>query len=492
MPKRASEFRLVRYFTATSLIAFVLVAAVLGYVFRQFSIGGLLRAQEEANVNLTRVFANDLWHQDFGPFVRAMEGKSAAELKAAPQVPQLHGKVLALMRGSNTFKVKVYDLKGMTVYSTELRQIGEDKSANAGVIAGLNGAITSELVHRNSFSALDREVMNRDLIQSYIPQYDPATGKVSGVFEVYSDVTLLLKEIGEKQWYVVGAVVALMAALYAALFLIVNFAQRVILRQRWEHDRVQEALRNAEAELVRSKSEFLSAAAHELRTPMTSVLGFSELLRSRGYDRAASRELVETIHSESGRLVHLVNELLELSRLEERTGGAFDFEWQPLAPIIERAIGELAIPSDELRVQAEIDRGLPPLLLDRGKIKQALVQILSNACRYSPRDTRIEVKVFRDRADGKVGIRVTDHGIGMSAEEQKHMFERFWRAEGSKNVPGSGLGLSLVKEIVAFHKGTIEVRSEPGKGTQITLWLPCAAPGIESRAKDEAATSRAD
>ena len=130
-----SEFRLVRYFTATSLVAFVIVAAVLGYVFRQFSIDGLLRTQEEANVNVTKVFSNDLWRDDFGPFVRAMEGKPAAQLKAAKELPELHRRVLALMRGSSTFKVKVYDMKGMTVYSTELAQIGEDKSGNAGVIA---------------------------------------------------------------------------------------------------------------------------------------------------------------------------------------------------------------------------------------------------------------------------------------------------------------------------------------------------------------------
>jgi hypothetical protein len=220
MPKRAAAFRLVRYFTATSLIAFLVVAAVLGYVFRQFSIDGLRDAQEEANVNLTRVFANDLWREDFGPFVRAMQGKSAAEVKAAPQIPQLHRKVVALMRGSNTFKVKVYDLKGMTIYSTELSQIGEDKSANRGVIAAWQGKVTSELVHRNTFSALEGEVQDRDLIQSYIPQHDPASGRVIGVFEVYSDVTPLLAEIRTRLWYVVGAVAALMAALYLALFLI--------------------------------------------------------------------------------------------------------------------------------------------------------------------------------------------------------------------------------------------------------------------------------
>src|SRR5947209_787402 len=104
------NFPLVRYFTATSLVAFIVVAVVLGYVFRAFSIDGLLRTQEEANVNLTKVFSNSLWQNDFGPFVRAMEGRPVAELKAAPRIPELHGKVLALMRSSTTFKVKVYDM----------------------------------------------------------------------------------------------------------------------------------------------------------------------------------------------------------------------------------------------------------------------------------------------------------------------------------------------------------------------------------------------
>lgn len=215
-------YQRVRRFTATSLVAFVVAAVVLGYVFRMFLIDSLVHTQEEANVNLTKVFSNILWRSDFGPFVKAMEGKSAAELKAARQLPELHGKVLALMRGSTTFKVKVYDMKGMTVYSTELAQIGEDKSKNAGVVAAWKDATTSELVHRNTFSALEGEVQNRDLIQSYIPQHDPATGKVVGVFEVYSDVTPLLAEIRKKQWYVMVAVVGLMAALHLALLLILT------------------------------------------------------------------------------------------------------------------------------------------------------------------------------------------------------------------------------------------------------------------------------
>src|SRR5262245_161446 len=92
----ASEFRLVRYFTLTSLVAFLVVIAVLGFVFRQLSIGGLLRMQEDANVNVTKILANELWASEFGPFVTAMAGRTPGELKAAPQIARLHTKVLAM------------------------------------------------------------------------------------------------------------------------------------------------------------------------------------------------------------------------------------------------------------------------------------------------------------------------------------------------------------------------------------------------------------
>jgi signal transduction histidine kinase len=208
---------------------------------------------------------------------------------------------------------------------------------------------------------------------------------------------------------------------------------------------------------------------------MTSIFGFSELLKTRNFDRATTLDIVTTIHSEAGRLVHLLNELLDLSRIEARAGKAFDFKLQPLVPIIDRSIAELLVPGDDRRVQVELDQNLPPLLLDGDKIKQAMINILSNAYKYSPPGSRIDLMAFHDGADAsrRVGIRVTDRGVGMSAQERSHFFERFWRAESAKSVPGSGLGMSLVKEIVHFHRGTIDVLSEKGQGTQITVWLPC-------------------
>jgi diguanylate cyclase (GGDEF)-like protein/PAS domain S-box-containing protein len=226
-----TDFKLLRFFTSTSLLAFVVIAVLLGYLFRSLSVGGLLESYASEHANLARVIANEMWDQDFAPFVRAMEGRPAAELKAAPQIPALHQRVLTPLKGTNTFKVKVYDTTGMTVYSTELAQIGEYKGYNLGVISALQGKARSELVHRDTFSTFEAEVGNRDLIQTYVPRYDPASGAVSGVFEIYGDATALLKKIGEKQWLIVGSVIGLLSLLYVALFIIVKRAEDLI---RWQ------------------------------------------------------------------------------------------------------------------------------------------------------------------------------------------------------------------------------------------------------------------
>lgn len=236
------EFKLLRYFTTTSLLAFVAVTFMLGYIFRLMAIDGLVKGYESEHTSIAKVVANQMWDQDFAPLLLAMAGKSAEELKAAPQLPELHRKVLSLLGGTKIFKIKVYDLNGMTIYSTELKQIGEDKRNNAGVVAGLRGLSSSKLAHKNQFSSFEGEVQNRDLVESYVPRYDPASGAVSGVFEIYGDATAVLAEIDRRQWVIVFAVVGLLALLYLMLAAIVKKAQDLLIQQDQDRAAAQKAL----------------------------------------------------------------------------------------------------------------------------------------------------------------------------------------------------------------------------------------------------------
>ena len=237
-----ADFRLLRYFTTASLVAFVVVAVLLGYVFRTLSVDALINGYQSEHINHARIIANEMWDGHFGPLVLSMADKPAAQLPTAPQIPALHQKALKLLNGTKIYKIKVYDLQGRTVYSTELKQIGEDNSKNAGVINGLRGLNSSELVHQNQISSFEGELQDRDVIESYIPRYDPVTGQVSGVFEIYRDATSVLADVGRRQWILVAAVIALLTLLYLVVFIIVKRAQDQIIVQNRERQKAQQAL----------------------------------------------------------------------------------------------------------------------------------------------------------------------------------------------------------------------------------------------------------
>jgi signal transduction histidine kinase len=126
------------------------------------------------------------------------------------------------------------------------------------------------------------------------------------------------------------------------------------------------------------------------------------------------------------------------------------------------------------RISINIPDNIPLVFIDREKIKQTVINLLSNAYKFSNTDSVVNVDVVYSKKEAErfLGIQVSDHGIGMTPEQLSQLFKRFWRADSSGNIPGTGLGLSIVKEIIEIHQGHIEVKSEIHKGTTITLWLP--------------------
>jgi len=218
-------------FAIVSLLAFVAVASLMGYLFRQLAMEGLLRGAESEHVKLAQVMGNSNWGDAFGPWMEMTRGKSADELRVSLELPAIQRKMVLLMKGTRVFKIKAYDLQGRTIFSTDVRQIGEDKSANPGVKAALLGLSSSSLVYRNEVSHFEGQRQIRDLVESYVPHYDPATGKVNGVFEIYGDATGVLADIDQRQWYLVAVVVGPLALLYLALLGMVRRGRRALLRQ---------------------------------------------------------------------------------------------------------------------------------------------------------------------------------------------------------------------------------------------------------------------
>ncbi len=472
MPASSRQgFRLARYFTLTSLAAFVVVAVVLSYAYRAIAIDAMLDLQENANVALTRVFANTLWEHDFGPFVDSVKGKRAAALTSEPGIQRLHDKALALLKGSSAFKIKVYDMTGMTVYSTELAQIGEDKSMNSGVIAARQGKTRSELVHKNTFSALEGEVQDRDLIQSYIPGVNSATGSIVGVFEIYSDVTPFLREIGRKQWYLVGAVVGLLAALYFALFLIVKYAQNIIERQNREREQAQNQL--AHSAKLAALGQMVAGVAHQLNSP----LAFSHNNVSLAIERLESVEItpkeIETTREMLGdvldgidRMAELVVRMRDFTRLDRSAVAEFDLnEGLRSVAYMARSI----IPGRIRLLEEYAD--MPKIHCSPSQLNHVFFNMITNAAQAIEREGTITVRTAAEH--GMVRVEIADTGKGIESEVLPHIFDTYFTTKSPGE--GTGLGLSIAQDIVRGHGGEIRVSTRPGDGTIFTVLLPVRA-----------------
>lgn len=229
-----------------------------------------------------------------------------------------------------------------------------------------------------------------------------------------------------------------------------------------------------ETEVDRMKSEFLSTAAHELRTPMASIFGFAELLTQQDFDEATRRELIGTIHQQSALMSSIINELLDLARIEARRGLDFVLETAALPDLVGEAVARFKLPAGRPAPEIAAPEQAMPIRVDRQKIQQAVTNLISNAYKYSPDGSAVGIRFLTADEDGTpmIGVEVSDHGIGMTPEQAARVFERFYRADSSGKVPGTGLGMSIVKEIVGLHHGRVDLESAPGKGTRATIWLP--------------------
>jgi signal transduction histidine kinase len=238
-------------------------------------------------------------------------------------------------------------------------------------------------------------------------------------------------------------------------------------------------LRTASRELRLSqlKSDFISNVSHELRTPLASIQAFGELLR-RGHvtdgDKAA--QYGGFIETESRRLGQLINNVLDFSRLESG-GQPFHFERADLGSLLEEALASFELRARAAGFQLSFqNHAREPIVIDadRQALGQAVGNLLDNAAKYSGESRDLRVWVDRDGDRARIAIR--DFGIGIPADEQQKIFERFHRVSDSlvHDVRGTGLGLSIVQQIVAAHRGEVTVSSSPGKGSTFVVSLPIA------------------
>jgi signal transduction histidine kinase len=231
-----------------------------------------------------------------------------------------------------------------------------------------------------------------------------------------------------------------------------------------------------EQQIAQAQSEFVSVVAHELRTPMTSIKGYTDLMLegAAGEVTQDQRHFLHIIKANADRLSHLVGDLLDTSRIE---AGRLELVPAPLdiTAVVHEVCDSLlggAIKEHGLSLQIDAAPSIPIVRADKNRVIQILVNLLSNAYQYTPPGGQVTVSIMP--TDDAVLIQIADTGIGIAPEDQERIFERFYRAnhELVHQQTGSGLGLTIVKSLVEMHGGELWLQSELGKGSTFSFTLP--------------------
>jgi signal transduction histidine kinase len=223
----------------------------------------------------------------------------------------------------------------------------------------------------------------------------------------------------------------------------------------------------------RVQKDVLSIVSHELRTPLSVVMGYAETLANNieQLDEDQVVDISNRTRDASRRLARLIGDLFDLAQTDR---GSLEVTLYPTS--VERVLRQapFEVPGRKHRLEVQCDPGLPPVLADRDRLNQVVVNLVANAKKYSPEGT--SVTVVAERVEDEIAISVADEGVGIPPEAQPRIFERFYRVEDTapRKPGGMGVGLFLVKEICDRMNATIEVKSEVGRGTRVTIRLPVA------------------
>ena len=231
--------------------------------------------------------------------------------------------------------------------------------------------------------------------------------------------------------------------------------------------------------LERVRTEFIANVSHELKTPLTSIKGFTETLKSFDFDdKQDAIRFLNIIEDEADRLYRLINDILSLSELEQKKTKTVRKKIDIEKAVVE-VMSVLKSQSDKKNIElsAKIQEGLGSICGDGDKFKQMLINLIDNAVKYTPENGKVSIEAYKQSHNAdldKLIIKVKDNGIGIPKQHIPRLFERFYRVDKarSRSIGGTGLGLAIVKHIVILFNGEIEVTSEVGKGTEFRIILP--------------------
>jgi two-component system cell cycle sensor histidine kinase PleC len=473
----ATRFKLTRSFAITAGLVMVAAALLLSAFHWYWSLGELEKMAEQNNVNVAQVLSNVLWSRS-GPLMEELASADRETLKAHPGVARLRADILSFIEDAPIYRVKIFDRDGDIIFSTDANQIGWNVRDRPGFSTAIKGVVKNELARKNTFSLTEAVTVDRDLMSSYIPIYRNGPGsEIVGVFEVYDDVTLFLRDINRGIALQVAIVLLITLGVYLLLIWFVRRGDQA-LRTEHAHSLVLvQTVARAEA-ASKAKSQFLANMSHELRTPLNSVIGFAEILSSEGFGPLGDKRYLGYAKEigEGGRnLLTIINNTLDLSKIEL---GTAEVALRPVDPVavVRGAVQQLdrEIQDSGVSVSIELDSRVPSMQSDETKLKQILLNVISNGLKFTPAEGRVTIKVVSSSDDRWVRFEISDTGIGISPADVPVALAPFGQVDSALNrrYQGAGLGLPLAKGLAELLGGTLEINGTPGSGTVVVVTLP--------------------
>lgn len=491
----------------------------------------LLVLHEQGNLDTTRLLANLLWSDTLSTYLdeaqrldladcprAAAPGASALppvraacrrhlnqRLTALPGFAAADARLRNAVHDSRVFRLKLFDLRGLTVYATDREHIGEDASTSPGWIAAREGSPWSQLSARGEPHTPGASPERRDILSAYLPLQPPGSGETVAVIETYTDATAIVRrldhasatlhESARERGRTMNArldemrqtldtsgtgltLVALLLTLtvYLLLLLIVRRASRLADQQSLQMQRSRAHLVQFDKMVMLGR--MVAGVAHQLNTPLaycrTNLRLLGELLVRcttngplREQDRSDARQMLDDTLGGVLMMDELVRHLRGFTRLDQAPTDHVDLN-AAIASVV--YIARSVVPP-HIRIEERYDERLPHLNVHVARLNQAVLNLLMNAAQAIAGTGLVTVSTHSDAHAVRIAVADTGNGIHPSLHER--VFEPFFTTKPSGQ--GTGLGLSVVREIVAQHGGRVDLSSQPGLGTTVTLHLPLPA-----------------
>lgn len=473
-------FRLVKYFSLTSLVVILVPTLILSVFISQRAKNELLRKSEQYAL----LVATNLNHQVFTQFVLPTVLKyGRIELSQPKQYDRLDKVVRNTIHGFKIHRVDVYDLNEKVTYSTDRSLIGLTGLGGIDFKLAREGKSSSQLVSRGSFLGFELGAMAKQRqLKTYIPfrmerPLGRGYGRILGVFEITQDISEDYAAITRFQNIIIASLLGVMSLLFFVLRSVVKRGERIIAKRAEERRRLEDQLHQAES--MAALGKMVAGISHEIRNPLGIIGSTAQLLQDKIEESDPKKQLGEIIMEETSRLNSIVTDFLDFARPTTP-----NYSECRVDEVLERNLKflEVELQRRDIRVELRFAKNGRPVFADSDLLYRAFLNIFVNAMEALEDGGAIRVITrYRDSQEDTLEVIIADTGSGISKESMGKIFDPFFTTRKA----GTGLGLSIVRNIIESHGGTVHIESPPpaelvqpgNKGTAIIISLPAKPAG---------------